>query len=450
MARSTRLLSPVLTAVLVLLIDDLHGHTLGHYGLTTEPRFAWLLAFIALIWITTYAAGVNESAGLSNGARLVRSVGAVGSAVVIIALVEVIAVALQSHSAGAQHLYVPTFDLGLTVVFLAPGLTVLASATHRSLTIQGQQERVIALVGDEERERLLRDVLRRPERPSVVAATLAPADVVPAEGRAAPLEEAIRVQRITLIVMNREAQALDDIVSQAARAHAQGVRIRTLSLYYDEWLGKLPLSELERIALLFDINEIHRPVYARGKRFLDVVLAIAGLPVLLVAMPLVALVNLAGNRGSLFYHQERVGKDGTIFTIHKFRTMRPSDAPSSWTAPDDDRISAVGRTLRRLHVDELPQVWNVLRRELSIVGPRPEQPHYVSQLSEVIPFYDTRHLVRPGITGWAQVKYDYGATELDALEKLQYEFYYLRHQSLALDLRIIGRTLRSIVGRQGR
>jgi lipopolysaccharide/colanic/teichoic acid biosynthesis glycosyltransferase len=130
--------------------------------------------------------------------------------------------------------------------------------------------------------------------------------------------------------------------------------------------------------------------------------------------------------------------------------MRPTDAPSSWTEPDDDRLSAVGRTLRRLHLDELPQVWNVLRRDLSIVGPRPEQPRYVSQLSEVIPFYDTRHLVRPGITGWAQVKYDYGATELDALEKLQYEFYYLRHQSLALDLRIMGRTLRSIVGRQGR
>jgi lipopolysaccharide/colanic/teichoic acid biosynthesis glycosyltransferase len=106
--------------------------------------------------------------------------------------------------------------------------------------------------------------------------------------------------------------------------------------------------------------------------------------------------------------------------------------------------------LRQLHVDELPQVWNVLRRELSIVGPRPEQPHYVAQLTERIPFYEIRHLVRPGITGWAQVKYDYGSTELDALEKLQYEFFYLRHQSLALDMRIVGRTLRSIAGREGR
>jgi lipopolysaccharide/colanic/teichoic acid biosynthesis glycosyltransferase len=445
MARFAKLLTPVLIAAIVLLIDDIHGHRhessyLNHYELTTEPRFGWLLALIALIWIATYAVGVNEP-GLTHGQRYIRSAGGVGSAVVIILALQLVV---------ARKATLPLFDTALSFVTLALGLAVVASTTQRSLTLQGEQERIVALVGDDERERLLRDVSRRPERPSVVAATLAPAAAGPGEGGAAPLEDVIKDQRITLVVMNREAQASDAIVSQAARVHAQGVRIRTLSLYYDEWLGKLPLAELERIALLFDINEIHRPVYARMKRFLDVLLALAGLPVLLLAVPLVAVLDLFGNRGSLFYHQERVGKDGAVFMIHKFRTMRASDAPSSWTEPDDARLTAVGRILRRLHIDELPQVWNVLRRDLSIVGPRPEQPRYVAQLSDVIPFYDTRHLVRPGITGWAQVKYDYGASELDALEKLQYEFYYLRHQSLALDLRIMGRTLRSIVGRQGR
>jgi len=438
MARSKRLLTPLLTAGLLLLIEDFHA-VRHHYALTTEPRFGWLLALIALIWTTTYATGVNE-AGLSLGARFARSAAAVGSALVTIALLQLV----------TASTLLPRFDLELSVITLVPGLAVVASATQRSLTSQGEHERVLALVGNEEHERLLRDVGRRPERVSLLAVALAPADVVPAEGRPAPLEEAIREQRITLLVMNRDAQSYDEVVAQAARAHAKGVRIRTLSLYYDEWLGKLPHSELERIALLFDINELHRPMYARMKRFLDVSLAIAGLPFLVLAMPFVALADLAGNRGTLFYHQERVGKDGTIFMIHKFRTMRASEAASSWTERDDTRLTAVGNALRRLHLDELPQVWNVLRRDLSIVGPRPEQPRYVAQLSEVIPFYDTRHLVRPGITGWAQVKYPYGATELDALEKLQYEFYYLRHQSLGLDLRIIGRTLRSIVGRQGR
>ncbi len=167
-------------------------------------------------------------------------------------------------------------------------------------------------------------------------------------------------------------------------------------------------------------------------------------------MPIVATADFFGNRGPLFYHQPRVGKDGVVFTIHKFRTMRPGDDVSTWTATNDPRVGKVGRMLRRLHVDELPQMWNVLRRDLSIVGPRPEQPHYVESLAKTIPFYEVRHLVRPGITGWAQINYDYGSSDIDALEKLQYEFYYLRHQSLGLDLRIIGRTLRTVFEDQGR
>jgi lipopolysaccharide/colanic/teichoic acid biosynthesis glycosyltransferase len=123
---------------------------------------------------------------------------------------------------------------------------------------------------------------------------------------------------------------------------------------------------------------------------------------------------------------------------------------TGWTERDDPRVGRIGRWLRRSHLDELPQVINVLRGELSFVGPRPEQPAYVDELREKIPFYDVRHLVHPGITGWAQVKFDYGATVADALEKLQYEFFYLRHQSLSLDARIVARTLRSVLWHQGR
>jgi len=136
----------------------------------------------------------------------------------------------------------------------------------------------------------------------------------------------------------------------------------------------------------------------------------------------------------------------------KFRTMRrcPAGEAADWTAVDDVRITPFGRVLRRVHLDELPQVLNVLRGELSIVGPRPEQPQVVGELVDKIPFYRLRHLVRPGLTGWAQVKYQYAGTEAETLEKLQYEFFYLRRQSLSLDLRIVGRTIRCVVGRQGR
>jgi len=252
------------------------------------------------------------------------------------------------------------------------------------------------------------------------------------------------------VVLDRTAQAADSIVAQAAELHEAGVRIRTLSLFYDQWLGKLPLSELERVSLLFDIGTLHRPRYVRIKRLIDVVAALGGLAALVVLLPFLWLGNQLGNGGALFYTQPRVGKGGGEFRIAKLRTMRPDDGSSTWTSDHDPRVTPFGAWLRRTHLDELPQMLNILRGDLSLVGPRPEQPQYVEELTDKISFYKLRHLVRPGLTGWAQVKYPYGSSNLDAFEKLQYEFYYLRHQSLTLDLRIIGRTLRSVIGRAGR
>ena len=197
---------------------------------------------------------------------------------------------------------------------------------------------------------------------------------------------------------------------------------------------------------MFDIRELHQERYARVKRLLDVALSLVGTAVFALSLPFVLLGNLGANRGSLFYRQPRVGQNGRRFSILKFRTMRAAEygAPNEWTSEDDPRITPFGRFLRRTHLDELPQVLNILKGELSIVGPRPEQPHYVEELTAKIPFYDLRHLVRPGLTGWAQVKFGYAGDEGDALEKLQYDFYYLRHQSLGLDARICARTMREL------
>jgi len=186
------------------------------------------------------------------------------------------------------------------------------------------------------------------------------------------------------------------------------------------------------------------------KRVLDLMVGLVGLAVLIVATPFVLLGNLFGNRGSLMYRQPRVGKNGHVFTILKFRTMRAGEGlGNDWTATNDPRVTPFGGFLRKTHLDELPQMINVLRGDLSIVGPRPEQPRYVEELVKKLPFYNLRHLVRPGLTGWAQVKYGYAGDETDALEKLQYEFWYLRNQGLRLDARIVGRTIRSVIGTQG-
>ena len=441
MSRPLRLLVLLLAVGVVVTLGEVHAHFIARhpYPFTGTFRFTWLVVYIVLIWVTTYAAGVLE-ARRSLGSATVRSVVALGSAAVMVSLLALVA--------GTQLL--PRFVVFGSALALLPVWIVASGASTRSRRRREALERVLALVSPDEAAVLLRDLEVAPERHATVVARCAPDKLAGAEDGGAALREIADESRPTLIVLNRQAQGDDEVMAEVARLHARGIRVRTLSLFYDEWLGKLPIPELERISLMFDINEIHQAAYGRVKRFIDIAIAAAGLVPLVLFTPVVAVLDLIGNRGPIFYRQQRVGKDGHVFTMVKFRSMVPTHGPSTWTGEDDPRIRRVGRWLRKSHLDELPQVLNVLARDLSIVGPRPEQPAYVAELAERIPFYDVRHLVKPGITGWAQVKYPYGASDLDAWEKLQYEFYYLRHQSLGLDLRIIGRTLRSVVERQGR
>ena len=309
----------------------------------------------------------------------------------------------------------------------------------------------VVVVGTREEVAMLRGGLdQAPERVAVLVASHEPAELRAGRSHDKALVTAVVEARATVVVMDRSALADDLIVEQASLLHEAGIRVRTLIEFYAEWLGKLPASELERSTLFFDISEVHHLRYGRVKRLVDLAGAVLGLLPLLVAIPIVLVGNLAANRGPLWYRQVRVGRGGRPFEILKFRTMVPSgDVQSSWTVEDDPRITSFGRLLRATHADELPQMLNILRGDLSLVGPRPEQPHYVTELSAKLPFYGMRHLVRPGLTGWAQVKHGYAGDEHDALEKLQYEFFYLRRQSLRFDLRVLGRTVRSVLGSIG-
>jgi lipopolysaccharide/colanic/teichoic acid biosynthesis glycosyltransferase len=178
---------------------------------------------------------------------------------------------------------------------------------------------------------------------------------------------------------------------------------------------------------------------------------------LILSLPLTIvtaiLVKLDSPLDPIFYHQQRVGLNNATFTIHKFRTMR-SDAEAAtgpvWSAGDSDpRITRVGRFLRKTRLDEIPQLWNVLLGDMSLIGPRPERPAFVEKLTEQIPFYGQRHVVKPGVTGWAQVRYTYGASVEDALEKMQYDLYYVKHMSLLFDLIIALETIKTVVLRRG-
>jgi lipopolysaccharide/colanic/teichoic acid biosynthesis glycosyltransferase len=169
--------------------------------------------------------------------------------------------------------------------------------------------------------------------------------------------------------------------------------------------------------------------------------------------PIVAAANRLWSPGPLFYRQTRVGRGGKLFRVNKFRTMVPDaekDGGAVWTTENDCRVTRIGRWLRATRLDELPQCWNVLRGEMSIVGPRPERPEFIEDLTQKIPFYRSRLAVKPGITGWAQVKYRYGASVEDALVKLQYDLFYIKHQSISLDVQVLFETIGVILGLKGR
>jgi exopolysaccharide biosynthesis polyprenyl glycosylphosphotransferase len=439
MRRLARPLLVVGTVFIVLGLSKAHA-TAHSYDYTASARFAWSLAYIVLLFCAAYGAGLPDIP------RTRRSAVLAGLASTTVAAMGISVLQLL---VGAPLL--PRFVVLGTSALLVPYLVLLSALAREGASRDGQRDRVVAVAGLDEGIHLGDELDGQPERPAVLACVLSPSEAAGQPGRY-PVIEAVRSARATALVLDRAAQNDDSIVAQAAELHEAGIRIRTLSLFYDQWLGKLPLSELERVSLLFDIGELHRARYGRVKRILDTLGAAVGVVVLAVVTPAVWVGNRLGNRGPLLYRQTRVGKGGREFEILKFRTMTPAarGAATEWTTRADPRITPFGAWLRRTHLDELPQMVNILRGDLSLVGPRPEQPAYVEELEGKIPFYRLRHLVRPGLTGWAQVKYPYGASEGDAMEKLQYEFYYLRHQSLTLDLRITGRTLRSVLGRSGR
>ena len=232
-----------------------------------------------------------------------------------------------------------------------------------------------------------------------------------------------------------------------------GVSFDHLASVYEEYTGKIAIENLRPSWLIFSTGFRKNRVTAGVKRSIDVALAAVGLVLGTPIMLLVAIAVKLTSDGPALYHQERVGLHGKPFTIHKFRTMR-QDAEALtgpvWASKDGDpRVTPIGKFLRKSRLDELPQLWNVLVGEMAFVGPRPERPQFVQQLTGEIPYYGQRHVIRPGLTGWAQIRYSYGASKEDALEKLQYELYYIKNLSLALDFLIILSTLKTIVLRRG-
>ncbi|MGI9602342.1 MAG: sugar transferase, partial [Acidimicrobiales bacterium] len=428
------------TAVAVVGLSKFHAAEVASppYDYTASSRLAWSLGYIGMLIVSAYAAGLPDLPR-TRRSTVMASAGAV--------LVAALGMSVIQLLLGAALL--PRFVIFGSALLLVPWYWICVDLAADGRSRSEQRDRVIVVGSWADTANLTLELDESAERPAVIVDVLDPGAVEITRSEPRPLVAAAEAGDANVVVLDREAQASPTVVGQVADLHSRGVRVRTMSLFYEDWLGKLPVAELERVSLMFDIGEIHRARYGRLKRVSDIAVSLMLMPLVLVAVPLVWLGNRLGNKGPLLFAQERVGRAGTTFTIYKFRTMEPG-GDSSWTTEDDPRITRFGGVLRLTHVDELPQVWNILRGDLSLIGPRPEQLSYVTELREKLPFYDLRHLVRPGLTGWAQVKYGYAGSESDALEKLQYEFYYLRHQGWSLDARIAVRTLRRIASAGGR
>jgi sugar transferase (PEP-CTERM system associated) len=241
-------------------------------------------------------------------------------------------------------------------------------------------------------------------------------------------------------------------IAELLQAKLSGVRVEDATTTYERLAGKILIDDLKPSWLIFS-EGFHISRWTRfSKRLIDIAIASVGF---VLAAPLTLLTALAvylESDGPILYRQERVGENGRTFTLYKFRSMRvDAEKPGQplWARDNDDRVTRVGRFIRKARLDELPQLWNVLRGDMSFVGPRPERPFFVAQLAGEIPFYQQRHAVKPGVTGWAQIKYQYGSSVEDAMEKLRYDLYYIKHLSIAFDLSIVFDTVKVIMFGKG-
>jgi exopolysaccharide biosynthesis polyprenyl glycosylphosphotransferase len=263
---------------------------------------------------------------------------------------------------------------------------------------------------------------------------------VPLLGRAGQLREIVTEQDIELLVLGEGVPALSIFDEALTTCMQHELRVCTVGYFYEAVFGHVRIAEINASWFHCIMHPRYRP-FSPYKLAVDVigalVLALLLLPVLLI---FAALIQLDG--GPVLYRQVRIGERGRPFVIFKLRTMRVSAGGASpWTLPDDPRVTRVGRILRRSHLDEIPQLINVLRGEMSLIGPRPEQPSYVSRLETTLPHYQRRHLIRPGITGWAQIRCGYAGSEQGSAWKLCHDLYYMKYRSLRLDLAILVRTV---------
>jgi exopolysaccharide biosynthesis polyprenyl glycosylphosphotransferase len=418
--------------------------TAGRFGVVWLPAYAFLssrapslgeavlLAFVlATIWFVTLskAFGTARLTLLSFGPAMAAAIGTVTGGVVVCAL----SVWIELHLSNL-HL----IDVALGVFGLSWAWEALV---HRSLA----GRRLVMIVGIEDGGARLAEEVRNDHD--------APFDIVAVVDEDHPESIAMLVEQhrpdiVVLASKEMRSEAFEQLLDVAD----VGFKLVGLSEFYEHAFGRVPVETLRPTWFMNALHLYQRPYTCFAKRGFDIAVGAFGLLLVSWLLPILWLVvRKTGGAGPVIFKQTRLGEGGKPFTIYKFRTMRQDAelAGAMWASQDDPRITKVGKFMRKTRLDELPQLVNVLKGEMSIVGPRPERPEFLEQLRDAIPFWTRRHLVKPGITGWAQVRRGYTADAEGTADKLSYDLWYLRHRSLAIDLAVCVKTFTTLVTGSG-
>jgi exopolysaccharide biosynthesis polyprenyl glycosylphosphotransferase len=410
-----------------------------------RPRWFWFPTLTVLWWLLAHLGDLYDVSIANKRLETTQRIGGVGVGLLLVYLA---AYFLLPRDALPRLFFLFFVGIALTVVLLwrwaYATVFALPSFQHRMLIAgAGWAGRTIAQAlssysdGDYHVVGFVDDDL---EKQDVKVAGLS---VLGTSQELLSLVHGRQVDEVVVAITHRMGGELFQALMDC---RAAGVHVTRMPVLYEQLAHRVPVEHVEQRWVIEAMNEL--PALHRtsqwAKRLLDIALGLLGALVFLVLLPFLALAIILDCPGPVFYRQVRLGLGGRPYRVVKLRTMVPDaeqDGQARWAAADDERVTRVGRFLRRTRLDELPQVYNVLRGEMSIVGPRPERPEFIAQLQGQIPFYRTRLVVKPGLTGWAQVHYGYGNSVRYALIKLQYDLYYIRHWSLWMDLHVIFKTV---------
>lgn len=407
-------------------------------SIAAAGRVEWPALIVPAMAATVGARALFEALAFGSHSRHVLRQALAALAPALLA-----AAVMAGSSAVVEGRFHPVAD-GVLALLTAATLITARAARNVEVRVRLGMRRVYFIGSEPARRDLQRELARRHDASLVGHLTvMAPSDTT-------KLAEQVLAARATVLVLDSEAMRVPELVETASQLNLAGLRVRDLVSYYESEFKKVPLTELAPTWFLFDIAPIHRRAYRVIRRAFEIPVALLLLVVSLPVRAVAAVAIKLTSPGPVLYRQQRVGRGGVPFTLIKLRTMiGAEDSVGEWASSQEERVTTVGHVLRRFRVDELPQLWNVIRGELALIGPRPEQVPIAERLERELVHYKARHCIRPGITGWAQVNLGYAGSVEGTEAKLQHDLYYVKHSNLRLDGLILWLTLKAIIAGRG-